>query len=98
MGQQEARGEKNMITLSKRWKDLFWGCTAACAVLIILSLLTRLILLFALGLLAGIVVCVMATAKLRCPECGKVLIQEAQKARLEGEITCPKCDQTYTLK
>ena len=86
-----------MITLSKTWKNVFWGGAAACAILVVLSLLTKLILLFVLGLLAGIVVCVMATAKLRCPECGKVLIQEVMKAHLQGEISCPKCGKRIEI-
>lgn len=86
-----------MIQLNQTWKKVFWGLTLAIPVLVVLSLLLRFTPLFVLALLVGIVVGVLAMGKLRCPYCKKLLLQEALKVRLEGEVTCPKCEHHVTI-
>lgn len=86
-----------MITLTQTWKNIFWGCTIAFALLILCSFVFRLTPLFALALADGIVICILAMGKLRCPNCRKFILQEALKVHLEGEVTCPKCEHTITI-
>ena len=66
-----------MVKLTKRWKQVFYGCIAAVVGLIVLGFLLRLIVLFVLGLVAGCVLASMSAAKLRCPSCGKVAVPAA---------------------
>ena len=87
-----------MIQLNETWKKIFWGLTMAIPVLILLSFVLRIILLFVLALVVGMVLGVLSLAKLRCPHCKKLLLQEALKVRLEGEVTCPKCERTVTIR
>ena len=87
-----------MITLSDTWKKSFWGCSAAFAILVVLSLFLRVILLFALALVVGIVICVLAMSKLRCPRCGKLILQEALKVQFQGEVVCPKCGGQISIQ
>ena len=63
-----------------------------------LGFLLRLIVLFVLGLVAGCVLAAMSAAKLRCPNCGKVVFQEALKVKLEGQVVCPKCEKPITFE
>ncbi len=86
-----------MIQLSQTWKKVFWGLTLAIPVLIVLSLLLHVILLFVVALAVGMVLGVLSMGKLRCPHCKKLLLQEALKVKLEGEITCPKCEHQVTI-
>ena len=90
--------EKPMVKLTKRWKQLFYGCIAAVVGLVVLGFLLRIIVLFVLGLAAGCVLAVMSAAKLRCPNCGKVVFQEALKVKLEGQVVCPKCEKPITFE
>ena len=87
-----------MVKLTKRWKQVFYGCIAAVVGLIVLGFLLRLIVLFVLGLVAGCVLASMSAAKLRCPSCGKVVFQEALKVKLEGQVVCPKCEKPITFE
>ena len=86
-----------MITLTQTWKNVFWGFIVAFVLLILLSFLFQFAPLFALALVDGVVICVMAMGKLRCPHCRKFILQEALKVKLEGEVTCPKCRSEITI-
>ena len=86
-----------MIQLNQTWKKVFWGLTLAIPVLILLSFLLRIMLLFVLALVVGMVLGVLSLGKLRCPHCHKLLLQEALKVQLEGDVTCPKCEHTVTI-
>lgn len=87
-----------MVRLTKRWKQLFWGCVAAVVGFIVLGYLLHMIVLYVLGLAAGCVLAVMSAAKLRCPNCGKVVLQEALKIKMKGQVVCPKCEETITFE
>lgn len=87
-----------MITLSQTWKKVFWSLIIAFALLILISFVFRFAPLFALALLDGAAICVMSLGKLRCPHCRKFILQEAMKVQLEGEVTCPKCQHTITIR
>ena len=86
-----------MITLTQTWKNVFWGFIVAFVLLIFLSFVLQFIPLFALALVDGVVICVLAMGKLRCPHCRKFILQEALKVKLEGEVTCPKCRSDITI-
>ena len=86
-----------MITLTQTWKNIFWGCMIAFVLLILCSFVFRLSPLFALALVDGVVICILAQGKLRCTHCRKFILQEALKVKLEGEVTCPKCRSDITI-
>lgn len=89
--------------VSKRWKLLFWGFTAAAIVLLLPGLLLELSpqIFVLLGILAAAVFVIglgLAVYGLRCPACGRSVYHQAMRAQEGIPFVCPKCGQRLEMK